>query len=350
MSLILTRLVDAVANFQQRRGFDSNENRTSQYTMFDTFQRLTPNLVSPNLAQDLKKSIVQPLKIPAMNRDTSALPSAMSCTPSCNDQTSTLTTLTFTPVDFSFCLQPFVNEGNYISYEEEFQKLFEVNADKAMKQIETILYNALDAAKNQVWTGFDSSYTITGTNEVSVIAANEDLAFAATSAFLQSQDFYANNFYEVLGSPNLRTRVDFYAKQGTGNATNTGYQFNEFQFNYNNRITDAVGDRATGFVVAQNSVGVLDWIEPNFRKNYPNAQSKMGGDSLPASDEWLSVEMFGVQWQVFYKRSCQDQTSFGAGSVAPLEMYQFRTYIAPVITYNSSIATQSNPIIKLRYQ
>ncbi len=112
MSLISTRLVDAIASFQMRRGFDANENRTSKYTLFDTFKRLTPNLVSPNLASEMKKSIVQPLKIPAFNRDTSALPTDMSCNPTCNDQTSTLTTLTFTPVTFSFCMQPSVNNGN----------------------------------------------------------------------------------------------------------------------------------------------------------------------------------------------------------------------------------------------
>src|ERR1041384_5268589 len=76
-------------------------------------------LIPPSAIEDIKKSIVQVTKVPALNKYTASLISAPSCGPSGNRPTSAFKTITWAFLGFETQIIPSLNDGNYIKMVED---------------------------------------------------------------------------------------------------------------------------------------------------------------------------------------------------------------------------------------
>jgi hypothetical protein len=133
---------------------------------------------------------------------------------------------------------------------------------------------------------------------------------------------------------------NFYGAQGQSNATNTVFQFGDYNFWYSNRVTLTSGARSTFFVMPQGTFGLLTWIDPDSKqKSRVNEGNYWDSIALPTA---------GFNVGVHYQKACFDaSTEVAAGSEASMaEYYNISFDYCYVTPYNSSTSVLAGPIYK----
>lgn len=115
-----------------------------------------------------------------------------------------------------------------------------------------------------------------GTNDVFEIAqADKDFYFQYAESML-NQNFYRGSFDAVL-DPKKYVEFMHLANQGTGNATNFGYQFNNMNAVQAIGLSDANYTSGIGFFIPQGTIGVVDWTPVKNRESYGDINTYVGG-------------------------------------------------------------------------
>ena len=121
-----------------------------------------------------------------------------------------------------------------------------------------------------------SNGSFNGTNDVFEITdANKDFYFQYAESML-TQNYYNGEFDAIL-DPIKYAQFMHLANQGTGNATNFGYQFNNANAVQAVGLSDANYAPGVGFFVPQGTIGVVDWTPVKNRQNYGDLDSAIGG-------------------------------------------------------------------------
>lgn len=343
MSLVLTLMQSLRASYTAR-GLDRNEIRRSQYGAWDFYQRqtgLATGIVSPEIRKLVGQSMGNTVQVPVLDAEDVTITNVRACTVADSENTSKLVTLTFVTYAFGFTMIPAQHFNNDVGYQADFDRKMEKYLQKFASTLDTASRNNLENNKNVYNPAAITAYYPVVGNALQVTQAQKDDLFNNATAILQTMDFYGGT--NVVASTSLKPIINRLAAQGAGNSVNQDFQFNGYEWNFSNRITNGAGIAATAYLVPDGMVGVLNRNDPD-----AIARSRVGTHKL-----WDIVRLPLVNMDVasYYYEDCADKSALHAGTAAltrtKVEGYEFSTDVVYINSYNSNTATRYNPIVKV---
>jgi hypothetical protein len=297
MSLASTVFQDAIIKVGNDKNFTDFEARVDNYQGFKLFKDGADMLLPKSQVENLKKSYVQPEKIPTLNQISTTIQSTFnSCTISPDGSGSTFVPITYVTTGFDIGITPAINAGNYIDAGEDLAW--------QMKQGFKNVYAALEA---DAIAYLESNKSNTNLSPTSLFTGG---AFSA--GVYTVPDAAKNSFYQKIptifqrnvlsGKPvdlaNTEAQPNylFIANQGPGNSQNLAYQTQNIETYRSNFVTTATGMQETHFLLPMGSVGVYNWLPWEARNN----------QKITEANGWTTVTdpIMGMQWQVYYNYNC----------------------------------------------
>lgn len=357
MSLAATRLMNFV--YEQAQRLAAQENRSSNTPVLDLFIKDTPNLLDPNVLEAVQGSATRIRQIPVLNdpRNTAVtIGSSVSCFVPDVENTSAFYAVTYTPYTFHVTQTVAEFGNNYISIDADFANKMRAGIDLLKRAIELQCINTLNINRNQVWTPATLGPYTQIANALRVPLAGHQFAFNNFTPILAANDFDPNDI-NVAANYGIWAPLQQYMNQGPGNATNTAFQFGNYNFYFTPRIVTGAGSIGTGFFMPKGTVAITTWLPTQFTD--PNVL-QYNTDTM----EWGSVVLPDFnppgfaggpfQFRVGFYRTvrCDDrvtQTNDPAQSATPIVTWQFVVYVATIVAYNSSPTTRVSPIFRFEF-
>ena len=330
MSLAITVLDEFRLTFAGS-SLDSYENRFSNYGAFYTFMKDTPStipgyatLVAERKDEDRTVSIVVGDQFDPTVGDT------RSCTPSVDIMTSAYVTPYWHTLETGFWMNEAMNQGNYVTYKEQFDRQM-LHVQRAfLEVIDTACVAHLVANLSGVNNAEDMPYAITADYMEVPAVANFNF-FNTYGSIAMANDLPAMG-HNVIGSTHLMSIVRGYQNQGSANALNTEYQFAGYNFAYSNNITTASGDMAIAYLSPLGSLAILTWIDPDCRL----------GKSVGDHKIWDTIYLpqLGHAVGLYYTADCEDKSAIVSGlERTHVETFEFSYDYALLSSYNSTPLT-----------
>lgn len=141
------------------------------------------------------------------------------------------------------------------------------------KETEALAYLASVKASQQPTL---KGVTWNGTNGAVEIAALDAEKIFARIRSAMRQNYFGSQL-DIIVDSNLAVAAEFIAAQGTGNATNYGYQFQGLSIAESVEMNDANYDQGAAYVMPAGTVGALNWIPKQNRQGYGDYNSYVGG-------------------------------------------------------------------------
>lgn len=195
---------------------------------------------------------------------------------------STEVSITYTPYTDVFQTSLKRADNNILSDAEILSHELENAFINLHEGIETDLVAFLDTNKNTVSappSGTLKRATFNAVNDVYEIAAGDSDEYESIIKSVFRQEKYPNFMIDGISDSTVISKGQFRANQGTGNATNLGYQFMGLSNNESIEINDANYPNGLGFFFPEGMVGILDWIPRANRQGVGDIDSVLGGSS-----------------------------------------------------------------------
>lgn len=326
MSYAATKLDEFRLDYE-KSNLDFHENRRSIYGAYETFKRDTPNLI-PGYQEFVagRKSAARTASISVLTKGTQTTSATRACTAKTIQGTSAYVTPTWTTVEAGFMMVPAEHEGNEISYQTAFNhqvyrvdKAFALDADT-----DTVAY--LAANLTGINNAEDNPWAVTA-DYMQVPLADHDVVFNELDAVMASNDI--QDTLNIIGSPRVKSLVNYYINQGVANSANTHFQYEGQNFAYSNRVTISTAYHSTLYAVPVGSLAYLSWIDIDSRMGHTTGDGK----------EWYIQELpvLGHQVGVLYQSTCGDKSSLLTGLEATkVESFDF--------SFDRSIFSSYDPV------
>jgi hypothetical protein len=341
MSLVNTRLL----NFREQTNADKNEIRGSVYGASETFRAQTSDpsgIITPQLTQMSMRSEGSTIEIPVLDDHAPSITNVTQPVTIVDDPvTSQLMAITFVDYYFGFLIHPAKHFNNEISMQKEFNNKLSgaLYAYKAAQ--ETAALNALEAAKTQVLSDdLGGRYALT-TNVAVGALAEQDAMVGDINMLMLGNDYFGMN--DIIANPSLGSHIrNRLGEQGTYNDRDKSYQFTDKTIRFSNALANGVGHKATGFAVQKGSLGVLERFSADCQLQHVASNGKTWSiENMP---------LIGEQFGTFSYEDAVDYSATDAATArltaTKVEAYGFHKSVAYMVSYNSSIATKSNPVMK----
>ncbi len=327
------------------------EQRRSRYGAWDFYRRqsatgadgsanVASSIITPEMRSAIKLSMGNQVQIPVLDAQDVVITNVRSCVVADNEGTSKLVTLTFVTYAFGFTMIPAAYKNNDVGYRQDFARKFENYLLKFASTLDTAAINNLSANKNTYFPAEITGYYPVVGNALQVTQAQKGDFFNQANAVMETMDFYGNT--NVIAGTTLKPIINRLAAQGAGNAVNEDFQFNGYEWNFTNRMTNGAGVNATAYLVPDGMVGVENRNDPDAVANSRTGNGKVWGEAvLPLVD--LNVG-------TYYYDDCADKSGLHAGTAhltrTRVEGFEWSTDICFVNAYNSAPATRYSPILK----
>lgn len=343
-------MLPLIRQYEQDR-LDQNEILMSQYGAWDLGLKQSKSarsILSPQNRMLAENSYGNVVKIPVFEAAGVTIGTTRSCTIADYENTSTLITLTFNPLQWGFSM--YVDQYmtgtqalNYIGFDSDFAfKVAEINL-QLMAQQDTFVRNAIDTAMNTYWpAGIATSYYPVVANALQITDAQKTDAFNQLAAIMNELDFYGK--MDVLGSTKIITLTRRLEAQGVGNAVNENFQFmlGAFAFTSSNRVTSAAGVAMTGYCIKDGSVAIYNANNPSAR-----ARRTIGPGEFPVS-QWDTMEWPWLKMTVgsYMANTCASNAGGSGTDTATLRtQYSWDTQFG-VLTPPPNALHSETPIVK----
>lgn len=340
MALTATLLTNARTD---RAITDLQENRTRTFGLKELADKDTSNLLDSGEVTELRTLDNRTVQIPVLNRlnRNTSFTDSRACTPTTEDSVSALQSITWNTATFYTTVTPVEHRNNEIGMQRKFTHQLESGIRSVLEDIESKIYTALNTNRSQVLTNsMDSIIPFNTTSDELQIPYADRAEMWNYIKYIMRENAFMPGF-NVASSWGTMPSVDFYKNQGGANATNTAYQFGEYDFYGSVAVTNAGGNLGTFFVMPKGSVAIVYWVSP---------QGKMGGSS--AGDSGLmtygtaDVPMIGQmatkEWHL-----CTDISgSYTGVTDAEVIKTEYSVDYAVINPYNSSLSTLANSIVK----
>ena len=325
-----TTVLDEFTLDYEKSNIDFHENRKSTYGAYETFKRDTPKLI-PGYNELIaeRKLEARVVRVPVLQKGTVTTGSTRSCTAETTQGTSAYYTPSWTTVEAGFMMVPAEHQGNHISYQQAFNhqmyrvdKAFALDADT-----DTVAY--LVANLSGVNDAEDNPWAVTA-DYMQVPLADHDVVFNELESVMFTNDIQGP--FNVVGSPRVKSLVNYYTNQGAGNSANTVFQFGDYNFAYTNRATVSTAYHSALYAMAEGSLGYLSWVD---------ADSRMGHKSGDGH-EWYEQELplLGHNVGVQFQSTCDDKSTLADGLEATLvESFNFSFDRSIFSSYDPSLGT-----------
>lgn len=346
MSLLKTYLLEMRTKLPNP--VERDEWRFTRYGLLESAREMTnspQSIITEELKQKAKESEGRLLKIPVMKiGDDITINSVRSCNIGTLENETDLVTVTWVTLVADISMMKSQYHINEIAYLEDLRrKLLKVDHAFA-KATEQLIYTKLDSEKSTVNNSplVGTEYTVVG-DTIQVTAAQQELFFNDLEVIMEGDDFYSMPF-KVLGSTTLKRDVKHWGHQGQQNDENLLYQFDGYDFRFSNSVVNGAGQKATGFVMTDGSLGIMTRV---------GIDSKMKNEAGDGT-KWNTVflENFGFEVGEMYKSKCDDVSSI-AGlehlKATMVEQWQLSVDVALITPYNSDPATKAGVIKKFEF-
>ena len=340
MSLLATRLQSFRA---QAPNLDQWTLRPSAYGAWGLFLEQTNNgmsFISDDLRQKARAAVNNDVQIPVFNEETVTIGNTRTVTIADSENTSALYTVSFTRYHFGFTIVPVVYQGNEMSMQRDFNRKLEKYLLQLASTLDTNCVSAIDTARTQVFSNLLGQYTNTG-NSIAATLAQREKVIGALTPMMNANDFYGQ-FY-LLGNPGVQNLINELAEKSVFNEANKTIQYTDKMLAYTNRISDAANKTATGYLVQNGMLGLVDRQEPE----------AILGTKAGTSHEW-GIELMplvGIPMSTYYYESVGDFSAIagaasGHADRALKQHFAWSVDIGLVTAYNSDRSSFASGIMK----
>lgn len=333
-SELLTVAVN-VAN-TMNSGIQKNELRGYTNGSLDAIIQSTPDLIMGGEATiaNLKTRVDHLVRVPVLKRTTDSVGSTRTCATSTTSDDTALVTPTWTTVTAGFRLNLSTAIGNMYSFEQQFQAAFKQRMRLLHEKLALDTNTFFEANKatiaGQVGT-LNTWNTLNGQMQVSL--ANKDNYFGYAYQEMQ-QNRYSGPYMNVHTLGLQGFAIANQTAQGAGNSTNlawqTGLGWNHFA---DGQFTGASGTTGSSYIFEPGTVGILNWIRPDFR----------AGSNLGDIEVWSYIQdpiYPSIQWEMKVKRSCGDGNAYNTGNAgyenSELISFEFSADFSRMARYTST--------------
>lgn len=234
----------------------------------------------------------------------------------------------------------------------------------SMKRYDNNLYSFNDALAQNLMNAFinikngmdTAALTYLDTNKTGVNVAAKLGAFNATNdvwenALGAGDDFYRNaksmmrqNFYEggynVLVDPVAAAIAEKNIAQGSGNATNLGYQFSNLNVIEHTGLADANYLTGLGYFFTPESIAALDWIPKQNRQGFGNLENATKNNPFFTS---IVEPFFGLRLAVHIYKEGADTSATNGSAQDVVWQYEISTDIS--LNHAPMSTTDETPIM-----
>jgi hypothetical protein len=252
---------------------------------------------------ELKQSTQQPTNIPVFNKVPAGSGTLRKCAGSGTGSTAMLPVV-YEGITEEFNLNDLEFQNNTVSRDMAFAYLVAQKARNIYQRIDDKAKAFLESQKATVNAGTYFATTTGGAKRVPYAQRNE--LFAGIQAELRANQF--SGVADAVTGFNMSAIYGFQQAQGSANNTNLQYQLQNFD-PYFTTITNGVGVFDTAYAFEAGTVGMYDWLRPDFRRG-----KDIGTDvwmtyrlpAMPGMAQGLEVELkvkYGCQGEAEYTES-----------------------------------------------
>jgi len=324
-------LTDAIGLLTDR--FNKAELRPGFYGATQAFFE-DRNYSIPDLSQ-IRMSPQRTTTTKYLLRSNQSAVSARSCSPTAAFGDSATLNLTWGTYGFTVKESGKLFDNNYYSKVQAFANDLYNGMLDAHEDIETAAVAYLEASKTGVNAGSAWMGTFDGANDIFNVAVADKTRYYNYIQTVMRENKYRGQLRAIQNVAAGAVMLEQMA-QGSNNATNTNYQYQNLSFLESTSITAASDYLINSYVVDPYTISVLDWIPPLNRQGFAK------GD-----EEWtVAGDLFGlpIQWSVFKKYACTDTTSIGGDTQDPVTVWEFTVDLS-FVKAPISVATET-PIFK----
>lgn len=248
-------------------------------------------------------------------------------------------------------------DTNVYSYQEMLMNQMMQAAMNIHSRLGTIFLNYLQVNRNQVltipYTGATvQGVTVDGTDFAYEVAATDSNYFFQKAANVMKQLNYAGTL-DMIADPLAFTQAQKLRAQGTQNATNLTFQFDDINIAMTNEVIDATYPNGSVLAMPAGTFAALPWIPKQNRAGYGDYESYTGGygtfvdplgmmlTELDAQGNQVSVPLTYAVYG--YTQAADDQANNGyyQDQVTTFEIsIDVAPTLAPLSIANSSVVNE----------
>lgn len=335
-NLAATILGDMVATTP---AFDKNEELTGLYGGLAAFMKQTKDplgIVTPELVTMAASSSGRTLKVPVINKNTTALVgSTREVDLTGYQNTSAFQSVTFSPYTYEIEMIRAYNDTNYISYERDFRRKVEEMENKIIASLDLAACTVLSTNKTQYL--IEKLGNAFASNIYSITAQQKESLFSDLKTLMTFNKF--NGMIDIVANAGVKQLFDKLAQSGVNNAENKQMQYNGLNFNFSNNVANALGKGGSGYAIEAGTLGMLTRVEYDAR---------MGNRATNGREfSVVTLPKTGIQCALYSYSEPQDKSSLQSNLERPIvEKYGFAFDAALFSAYNSAPTTIPTPIVK----
>jgi hypothetical protein len=340
MALTGTALQDAVVAASQM--FGSFENRMSEYGVLQAFIDNAQLLFPANVLANMRKSPVQPVKIPMLQRGTAPEITARTCTITGQDPTSEFVTLIWGTTGFEIKIVKAKNAGNYIDDVSSFAMQMANGMRTVLAVLDTAGYNALESNKA---TGLVDTKLSGITNGAGYYQIQDAIKLYQALPSIMSLNDIPGQMLNIAAEQAKFSMLGMMTR-GQNNDQNQagllgGLPLALGMKNYfSNRVLNGDGIVETHYLAPVGGIGMFTW---NGYEAKNNTQTTTGKKFYTMDDP-----IMGLTWDVMEMSDCATDVNYQR---VVADVYQFNIDFAFLTQYTSEDtdpAATKTPILKLQ--
>lgn len=334
-----------VQNSRVRTELDKFELLIEEAGTYDIFRRQSEapgGILNQRIKDAAFVSAGREVKVPVLNFKDVTVRSTRPLVIPADENTSAFVTVVWTTLAYGFKMYPAQHFNNDIGYQDDFDHKFKAMMRKFIQTLEGLAVASLNAGKNQVQPELvgSTSWASNVISETGIGNLNSSYMFHDLNSLMASLDFYSMNL-DVVGNQSLRSIISRMEGFGTYNNEDKTLPFAGKMMHFSNQIPNAAGKNATGYAVADGSVGLLKRVEPD----------SIMRTAIGTSHEWgtVNLPLIGTVGSYYYEEAV-DASSLHAATThltrTTAQNFDFAFDIAFILPYNSAPSTIAAPILK----
>jgi len=341
MSLLLTR----TQNIRTPGNIDKWEIRASRYGALDMYMRMTDSptgIITEDLKQKAGISIGSTLEVPVIDDNTSlTIGSTREAIIVDAENTSRMIVIPFTTFAHGFTQVPANFHNNEIDMQRDFETKMKLTDRLFATAINAQCDAHLETNKSKVF-GDTLLFTELADTIIATFDQREEI-LGDTNVIMNSNDFFGE--LHIVGNAGFESLVRKLAEKDLFNTVNKSFQYNDKIWYWDHAIPKGVGKFADGFVVQEDSLGIM-WRHE--REALTNQTSRTG-------HEWgiSTLPMSMIPVSTYFYESVDDFSALTGAASADMtrvkkQHFGFAIDVALQAAYISDTANRATPIMKIQ--
>lgn len=247
--------------------------------------------------------------------------------------------LTWQTISETFSISMKQADANVFSYQEQLMNEMLQVAQNIHDRLGTIFLNYLQAHRNQLSLASPKGATWNNTTDAYEVGSSDKLYFFQKLASIMKQHYYRGQL-DVIADPLAFQQAQVLRAQGTQNATNLSFQFDNLNITETTEVIDANYQSGSALAMPEGAFAALPWIPMQNRKGEGDFESYVGGwgvmeDPLGATitslDESGNAVTVPLTYAIYGYSQASDEQANNGGGQDRLTIFEVSLDIAPTL-------------------